>query len=631
MPEKSRPEFDRRLLALKKYVNFEPVLDITVETGVSRSCLIKMLERALEASPTGGIYGFGACIPNLRIKPYQRSKPIAPKMAEAKGGHSGLLTYTLQRFPDLEKDLVKRILKLGNGGIREKAISAAHLHKFFLCELRKLGVADHEWPFAAKYQGINSLRDFIDRVLAENFGRYVIATAESEAMAHMPVGRGYKSLLMFTEPYECVEIDAHRIDALLTAKFEAPEGGTVDRLLERLWILAIKDRVAKCIYATLVVYSSQVNAADIVQLFRKAIHAHQPLDITIDGLSYPKNGGLPFQALEECRGGLFTSVFFDNALAHLAERVHKDLRQDLGMCMNYGGPRHFERRPNIENWFGKLEQEIFHRYPSTTGSNPSKGRAKDADKAAVAYQIRVDEAEQLIDYYTAAYNNTPNEGISFRSPLEFLEYHCRETEHFMVRKLPTFKDDALQLAIKCKVKGSVAAGRRPHINFQGVKYTNPQLSSMPNLIGAQITIRVDERDIRKVQAYHDNGTSLGTLIAAGRWSATPHDLKTRKSIRSLQYKRLLLLSPDEDPIEAYLSHLTHEKRKTRNNKPRKVSSKTTNEVLRVAKGAQLPLRIPPEAPLRPQVNRMQNPPSFFDKPMPNLQELLRRNDGNGNR
>src|SRR5258708_30681504 len=57
-----------------------------------------------------------------------------------------------------------------------------------------------------------------------------------------------------------------------------------------------------------------------------------------------------------------------------------------------------------------------------------------------------------------------------------------------------------------------------------------------------------------MRVFLPSGERLGIVRAQGRWGLSPHSLKTRKAILSLE--KAGLLSPvTADPLEGYLAHL----------------------------------------------------------------------------
>jgi hypothetical protein len=144
------------------------------------------------------------------------------------------------------------------------------------------------------------------------------------------------------------------------------------------------------------VYRSEVSAEDVLRVIRMAINPPEKLELTIPGLVFPKNGGFPNEIFPECVGAAWNVLFLDGALAHLSQAIHARARKTIGFEINWGPVGHFERRPNIERLFSDISSAIFLRMPSTTGSHPHKGRAKDAQENAIRYKILAGEVEQLV-------------------------------------------------------------------------------------------------------------------------------------------------------------------------------------------------------------------------------------------
>jgi hypothetical protein len=231
--------------------------------------------------------------------------------------------------------------------------------------------------------------------------------------------------------------------------------------------------------------------------------------------------------------------------------------------MIWGAPGHFEHRPNNERTFRKIAENVFHQFPSTTGSNPQSRRASDPEAAAVKHKIYADKTEELVDVYFAEHNGTPGQRNSFNSPLETLRYFIGGgSPQTMVRTLPCGENEKPRLARHTKkipVRGSIASGRRPYIQYEGVHYRSPLLGESKWLLGKEITIYVDDDDLRQVNAFLPNGAELGVLVAAGKWGVTKHDIKTRRAIFRLIHKRVLVLSETTDPVLAFLDLLANKR------------------------------------------------------------------------
>lgn len=554
----SRSIYINRKKALELYVQGYSVKNIRDSAGVTHQELSRLRDRCLEMSTDGAIWGFRALIPGYRIKTYERTAPINAKLPEAKGGHSGALGSLFSRYPDLEKELIAQILKKKTDGVvHEHRIRPKDLHVRFLNRLKALGFKDFDWPFNTKYQGLRTLTRFMVTVIEKNMTRAVMARESSAAQAHLSLGSSIESVLFFEDPFDAVEIDAYKMDAHFCVKFKNVDGTYSNLNLSRLWLLVILDRASTAVLWYRVVYRSECSASDVVSLISDALKKEPPApQIDIPGLKIPESEGLPSRRFKECCQALWGVTMLDNALAHLANAVSKEARQKLGFVINYGPARHFERRASVEGLFKRIHDNVFARLPSTTGSNPSKQRAENAEKIAVELNITADAVSQIIYLYILNHNLTPTEGLCFLSPIEFIDQKLKWGNGLLIRKLVgASSGSALTIKEFVTVRGSTDDGRKPYVQIDRVRYTNPTLRSAVSLIGKEIVVEIDEQDMRQVHAFLSTGESIGVLRAHGKWGRVPHNRQTRKAINSLITKRLLSITEADDPIQVYLEYL----------------------------------------------------------------------------
>lgn len=603
-----REKFQNYCNAVSMYLNNIPTNEIFRLTGIRRNHLPSMSQRCLTLSSDGQILGFRALLPYTHVKTYERETEVMTKLPQQQGGHTGALGATLSRFPDIESELVALIKKEARGRqIHEHKIRATTLHQIFLDCLREKGVTQKDWPFNTTHLGIRSIRRYMRTLLDAHFDRSVHTREEKSAKAHLAVGRGVEPLINFEEPFDAVELDAYSINAFFSVVFSTPEGAEINVLLDRLWLIALIDRVSTAVLAYTVVYSSEVSADDVIRVIRNAVSKKwQPMDLTVTGLSYPEQGGLPSGVIPECFGAVWGCILLDGALAHLAKAVRETARKALGFSINWGPVCHFERRPNVERLFKSLSDNVFQRFPSTTGSNPGKGRADKAEENAVRYNIRAKEVEELIDVYFAQFNATPTEGLSSLSPLEFIRHFTdAKNKHFLVRHLPRSvmaANSPISCMKECIVRGGRKEGRRPYVEIDRVRYTSYLLGETAALVGEKIVVEIDDEDMRQVRAFLPNGAELGFLKAMGRWSITKHSRKTRIAINRLLNRKQLVLSEFDDPVQVYLRHLSVPTKKTASKTMVPAPGKAA-EAARIGRESNLPLIITPSPPDIPPPSR----------------------------
>lgn len=425
MSSNDRERFQNRVKAMQMYFDGVSSFDIADCTGVGRTQLPKLAKRCLQIAPDGEIYGFRALTLHMRIKPYERKKPLTPKLPEQQGSLSGALGVLFEQYPNLEEALIKNIRGIAKShNVAIFNIRPCMLHHIFIRYLDSQNHSHRTWPFIAKYRGIRTITKYMRCLRDEYFSQVITASGDREAKAQLSVGTGIPSFLIFDEPYDAIEIDAYKIDAFLTVVFATPEGTEADVLLERLWLLAVVDRASTAVLSHKMVYSSEVKAVDVLHVIQKALEEKwQPMTLTIPSLCYPPKGGLPSGVIDELEGALWSITLLDGALVNLSKVVQERARKTFGFMANWGPPGHFERRPNVERCFGGIAANVFHALPSTTGSRPHKGRAPNAEQQAINYRIRASDAEQFTDVAIARHNCTPSEGISFLSPLEYLRFY----------------------------------------------------------------------------------------------------------------------------------------------------------------------------------------------------------------
>jgi hypothetical protein len=223
-----------------------------------------------------------------------------------------------------------------------------------------------------------------------------------------------------------------------------------------------------------------------------------------------------------------------------------------------GGNRSWEHRSIIERLFGTIEVYGFRRLPSTTGSTPNDPIKSDPVGQAIKLGITFEHLLDLIDVLVAQYNATPQKNLGWLSPLDSLKsYLINDSISFLPRMLPSPTVDTPRLGITIEtriVRGALEKGRRPYVEIDAVHYSNPTLANSFRLIGQKVRVHINDRNMCTVTAYLESGQELGTLIAQGGWSRTPHTREMRKEIMALHRKGEVYLANGEDPVRSLLEY-----------------------------------------------------------------------------
>jgi putative transposase len=559
LSEKDAKKFEARQNAVSAYLDGSPMEEIRKEFGICRIEVLRYCKRCLSLHKDGRIYGWRALIPYERQKAYDRVAESHDNNDFTHGGDSGKLTKLFDTFPEL-KELVDNLFlkRLEKGIVHESRIPIKSIHKRFIDKCRQLGIKPNAYPFTVLNLGNIALWKYLKKLFSEEQERATRTRHGKEPARMLKSQRDNESIPdVATRPYQRVEFDAHLIDVFCTISIPSIFGGFIERVLDRIWLLVIIDVFTRAVIGYHLCFSKQYSADDVLLCVKNAITPWKAKELTIPELKYPEKGGMPSSVFKELEWALWDEMAYDNAKSNLAAKVKERLTSIVNCAINMGPIKTPERRPFVERFFQTLEENGYHRLPSTTGGNAKDSRREDPENKALQFRISLEHIEELTDVMIAGYNGTPHSGIGYRTPLEALSYYI-DSDNILPRQIPKNRRNNLQLLnIKVirQVRGKAASGKRPHINFEGVKYRNDVLSRSPDLVGTKLTLIIDTSDIRSVTAILPNGAEFGKLTAQGAWGRSPHTLEMRKAILALKYKKLIWYTDSDDPIQTYTDFL----------------------------------------------------------------------------
>ena len=167
------PEVRERALrlraALSGYLAGAPVRLLEQTHQISRSEVLRLLNRALEPHPAGGIVGWRALVYGYH-RGYQRSTPVKP--GPRGGGFAGALQQILARHTDIHDSLVAVILQQsGPDNTKESHVSVRRAHSEFLKLCAARGLAQDQYPFNSPTQALRSIYRFFNAVRESHFAR----------------------------------------------------------------------------------------------------------------------------------------------------------------------------------------------------------------------------------------------------------------------------------------------------------------------------------------------------------------------------------------------------------------------------------------------------------------------------
>jgi hypothetical protein len=151
---------------------------------------------------------------------------------------------------------------------------------------------------------------------------------------------------------------------------------------------------------------------------------------------------------------------------------------------------------------------------------------------ASKYRVTLENLLDLVDVLIADYNGMATTALYNRSPLDYLRVSV-DQKRFFIRQIPESQRGGFSMTEKrtvVTVRGNLKKGVRPFIRFEGVRYFSERLGNMASLIGQQVVVECNTRDLRTLRLYQTNGPEIDTVTAARVWAHQPHDLRMRKAI-----------------------------------------------------------------------------------------------------
>ena len=595
--------FSKRRRAIELYAEGEAVRLIEERTGINRHQLYFLLDRCLKIDADGRIVGFPALLKYQRIAPYTRTAPLGSARAAASGGGlGGAFAFLLEQHPPLAQWLTQKICKRAvtlhqvstDGPLKTRLSGLGNLHAGFLTQCRAVGITAADYPLNTDRMGIRSLSAYVTAEILTNFGDAARA-AGATRLKGMPGAAGRGAV----RPYQVVEFDGHRLDVRLKIVIRDPLGFEQEFEIERIWLLVIIDVCTRAVLGYHLVLSREYSRYDVIKTIEQALTPHRPRTFTLPDVGYGSTGGFPSGKLPELGYAIWERMRLDNAKANLASDTMTALCEFIGCAADAGPPHHPDDRPYIERFFGTVASTLSSRLPGYTGSNPKDLRRALADpKGNLRLFVSLAEMEELMEASIAGYNATPHDGLNGRTPLEAMEYLVRGKGQ-MIWWLSEAKRRTMclmQTAHRCRVRGYLAQGTRPHINLFQVRYTSEMLAASGALLGRELRVYYNSDDLRSVRAFLADGSELGILKAQGAWGEISHDLKLRREIMKLRAKKRLAFTVTQEFIDRFVE----EKRKKAKHSRRAASDlERTMRALANAPTANTPPGPPKSGPVAP--------------------------------
>lgn len=571
-PDEGALQGDDRRQYLQRKQGVEMYLEGQSEQVIRKTCGLGLkhiyrliTERCLETHSDGLIYGWRGLIPHLHIKPYRRKRRV--KINESGHGAAGVMQTVLDLHPELRKTFDERILKSPKPDELGATKRPRQGHwKWFLDELRKLGYEIHnEWPFNTETNGYNTVCRYINEILDANPKKAARVIGGPDLEKKFLSGDGVNRPVY--ELFQRVEMDAHKIDGRFCVMLPHPSGGYTPKIIHRIWVLVIIELISRAVIGYHLSLRREISKEDVLRAIKKALSVWYPRKISFGDIAYSEDAGFPSSISPQFSGICWRETSVDGAMAETCKHVKETLRDVVGSELidpshGFSSRRSKDDRPFIEAFFKNLASGGFHRMTNTTGSKAADKKGRDPDTVAINSQFQIEYAEELLDVLIANYNATPHTALGNRSPLQYLKFVASRGDIKLLYADPNSVQSILSFRKKCIVRGGVAEGRRPYVNFEGARYSGETLGQRHDLVGSYIwVVNHFEDDARVAESSTLDGLSLDILRAAPPWHKLPHSLTVRRAINSCVRQRMFSIASGADAIETFLDFCEQQKDK----------------------------------------------------------------------
>lgn len=529
--------FERLKKGIELYIGGGHIRDELAKIDLTYEQVQRAVDRCVTTHDDGRLFGFRALLPHMRVRRYRRSKAVQTREPGSKGGYAGALCQLFQKYPDIEVRLADYLLtRRREGGAEEARIRFKDVHEYFLECCEAAGVRTTEYPYTVEQLGKSAIRAYSHRFFDANYDAIVEAQCGAQALAKSRTGKGFRSRLTATQPFDVVEVDEHRAH-FIGAMLIRTASGWRWIPIRRVVLITVTDRRSGAVLGYHVVFKREVNSDDLLAAIQNALDRWKPREFYLPGQSYDEGAGFPSDRHDDLVGCGWSTLLFDNALVHLARDVIDRVRALVGCDISYGPVRRFERRAIGELVFKRLSEHGFERVRSTTGSKAGDGRRRDAERHAKAGRLSMGAALDLIELAIAHYNHDETKRCEGISALDYLEdWVADRSDGTLAPKLPERPSHIppLNIAIeRVSITGNRKTGTRPRVYFEGEYYTAPEFSKSWKQIGEAAIVHADPNDLRTIELYSLKGAWLATLIAPNDWGEESHSRDIRRYVQQL--------------------------------------------------------------------------------------------------
>lgn len=541
LSEKETQSFIRRATAIRMYAQHASLKSIQEATGIDKKSLYRLADRCLATDTDGRIAGFRALV---RYKHLADVRSDDPKKLVSRQPKPGCLCALFVRHPHIQTTLRDYAVlgKTGENKIREVDVPISSIHAKFLELCEKEGIQYPHYPFNSESEGKSAIRRWVAKQRLREGLEYLANKDPKAAASTYSLAADCETAEAVSRCYQRVECDGHKIDVHATVELPSPTGeGVIFKKISRIWIIVLIEVMSRAIIGYAFSFGANYSSVDIGRALRNSMTPWTPRRLTLQSVSYREGDGLPNGVIDGLSYARFDELWIDNAKAHLSRFFLNYLQRLVGAVPVFGPFGTPNARPFVEGFFNVLEEAGLHRMVGTSGSSPKDPRGKKQNYGVEQY-LTFEMLADVIDILISRINGSraPDSSISRLDVLRRVV--TRRTA--IIRRIPSSDRQDLvryDLQMECTISKD---HNRVCVRFVGARYYNEVLASAYLLVGKRVMISADSDDLRRVECFLEDGSSIGKLIVEKRWRETRHSLTTRREIIRLQNKGSALSGED---------------------------------------------------------------------------------------
>lgn len=514
------------------------LIHVAQQFRLSKGRITQLLNRCLAGDSEEPPALSQGLIPHKRCETPQRKAPLPD--ARHKGGATCAFTALLGEHPTLKADLDRFILARLKDQPYAQVISPYAFFGEFKRSLAAANWPQTRYPYTTVSLACESVRTYLKRRTAE----LELDRLPKKTTMLRPSTTTQQGLLAR------VQLDEHSVD-LHTSMHLLLDDRWIPLRLARASVLVATEVETRAILGYYLTPTTHPNQEALLTLLDRCLRPFTPKPLSLPCLQYVPGSqiaggqfaGVPIS---------FATVQLDNALIHSALSVRKFLCDTMGATLHYGFPGMPQVRQLVESTFAMVTRTTSKRFASTTGAHPTDPMRESLKNQKKPPLLTFQMFDEALSVTFANYNATPSATLGGSSPLELLSYLADTQMTPYVDPLTRQQWTPLLQTFRLRILWYRHQHRAPHINFNYARYQGDALAAALRRHQTHITVRLNRRDARYLEAISDAGESLGRLTIENPWRRFAHSVFTRQHIhRTTKALRL----PREDPLSGLMHQL----------------------------------------------------------------------------